>query len=165
MLDLDDPRWERMTGGYKMPFDPRPLLRKLETDQDSTETWHELWDELHHQGDVGDASFASVPYLVRIYAERRAIDWNTYAIVAIIELARRRGNNPDVPKWLKEDYVHAIQQLADIGTIEFLQSEDADVSRAILSILAIAKGLRKHGDILINYSEDELSDPAFRLTL
>jgi hypothetical protein len=66
MLDLADPRWEKMSGGYKVPFDPRPLLKKLEKDQDSTETWSELWNELHHQGDVGEASFAAVPQLVRI---------------------------------------------------------------------------------------------------
>jgi hypothetical protein len=88
-----DARWSNMTGGYKMPFDPRPLLKRLETDSDTTEVWHELWEELHHQGDVGEASFAAVPFLVRSYRKRGVLDWNTYAIVAIIELARKEGNN------------------------------------------------------------------------
>jgi hypothetical protein len=158
MLDLADPRWERMTGGYKMPCDPRPLLEKLEKDQDSAETWSELWNELHHQGDVGEASFAAVPQLIRIYSHHKAIDWNIYAMVAIIELARKRGNNPDVPQWLEADYFRALQELAEIGAKEVLRSDDVDVTRAILSILAVAKGLRKHGDILINYSEDELPE-------
>jgi len=30
MLALDDPRWTMMTGGYRLPFDPRPLLSRLE---------------------------------------------------------------------------------------------------------------------------------------
>jgi hypothetical protein len=79
-------------------------------------------------------------------------------MVAIIELARKRGSNPDVPQWLQADYFRALQKLAEIGAEEVLRSEDPDVTRAILSILAIAKGLRKHGDILINYSEDELPE-------
>jgi hypothetical protein len=158
MLNLDDPRWETMTGGYKMPFDPRLLLKRLETEKDPTETWHELWTEIYHQGDVGDASFASIPHLVRIYRSCKTVDWNTYAMVAIVELARSKGSNPDVPEWLKEDYFDAIQELAEIGLKEFLRSVDPDVTRAILSILAIAKGLRRHGDLLINYSEDEMSE-------
>lgn len=147
-----------MTGGYKMPFDPRPLLKKLEAEEDLTKTWKELWTELYHQGDVGDASFAAIPHLVKIYSKRRTADWNTYAIVAIIELARNKGDNPDVPGWLKADYLRAIQELAEIGLKEILRSQDPDVTRAILSILAIAKDLRRHGDLLINYSEDELSE-------
>jgi len=33
-----------------------------------------------------------------------------YAMVAIIELARVRGDNPTVPKWLEDDYFSAIQE-------------------------------------------------------
>ena len=87
MLSLDDKRWRDFSGGYRVPFDPRPLLSKLETEDDTKDVWRELWGELHHQGDVGEASYASVPHFVRIYRQRDAIDWNTYAIVAIIELA------------------------------------------------------------------------------
>jgi hypothetical protein len=79
MISLDDVRWSNMTGGYKSPFDPRPLLKKLATDSDTTEVWHELWEELHHQGDVGEASFAAAPFLVRSYRERGLLDWNIYA--------------------------------------------------------------------------------------
>jgi len=35
-----------------------------------------------------------VPHLVRIYRERRVLDWNTYAMVATIELARDSKKNP-----------------------------------------------------------------------
>jgi hypothetical protein len=68
MLALDDPRWNTLQGGYRMPFDPRPLIRKLQDNQDAQATWEELWDELHHQGDVGDASYTAVPLLVDVAA-------------------------------------------------------------------------------------------------
>lgn len=141
MISLEDARWSNLRGGYNMPFDPRPSLKKLETRSDTTEVWHELWVELHHQGDVGEASFAAAPFLVKIYRKRGILDWNTYAIVAIIELARKDGNNPDVPQWIEGDYFQAIRELAEIGATEVLQAESAEDVRAILSIIAIAKGL------------------------
>lgn len=158
MLSLDDDRWGNLIGGYRIKCDPRPLLVKLDNGQDAVTVWHELWDELHHQGDVGEASYASVPHLVRIHRKRGLVDWNTYAIVAIIELARIRGNNPEIPTWLEEGYFRSIQELAEIGATEVLRTEHPDTIRAILSVIAIAKGLRTHGRFLVEYSEDELLD-------
>ena len=158
MISLEDIRWSALTGGYKTPLDPRPLLKRLQADSDTTDVWKELWDELHHQGDIGDASFAAVPFLVRSYQERRVIDWNTFAIVAVIELARNDGKNPDVPKWIANDYFQAIRKLAEIGSAEVLQAETVEDARAMLSVIAIEKGLRIHGRFLLNYSEAELID-------
>lgn len=158
MISLEDARWLKMTGGYKAPLDPRPLLKRLDTDRDTAEVWQELWDELHHQGDVGEASFAAVPFIVETYQRRAGLAWNAYAIVAIIELARKEGNNPDVPQWISDDYFQAIGKLAEIGTTEVLNAETEEDVRAILSIIAINKGLRIHGKFLVNYSEDELID-------
>jgi len=147
-----------MTGGYKSLLDPRPLLKRLEAERDTAEVWRELWNELHHQGDVGEASFAAVPLIVTSYRERGVIDWNTYAIVAIIELARKDNNNPDVPQWFAEDYFQAIRELAETGATEILRAETAEDVRAILSVIAIERGLRTHGRLLLEYSEEELSD-------
>jgi hypothetical protein len=74
-----------------MAFDPRLALQNLESNVHVKEAWRELWEELHHQGDVGEASYAAVPHIVRIHRKRRLDYWNTYALVAIIELARQRG--------------------------------------------------------------------------
>ena len=156
MLSFDDERWEHLKGGYKTPFDPRPCLRKLENHQDTAATWDELWEELHHQGDVDDASYAAVPELVRIRRISGAADWNLYAMVAIIELARTESQNPEVPTWLLEDYCHSIQELAQMGTKDILSAEDSDTKRAILGVIAIARGLRTHGKFLVEYSENEL---------
>ena len=158
MISLEDARWSQMTGGYRMPLDPRPLLKRLESDNDTTEVWQELWKELHHQGDVGEASYAAVPFLVENYRKRRLLHWNTYAIVAVIELARKVGKNPDVPQWIAGDYFKAIGSLAEIGISEVLKAETPEDVRAILSVIAISKGLRMHGKFLVNYSEDELTD-------
>jgi len=115
-----------------------------------------LWTELHHQGNVGDASYAAVPHLVRIYREHCAIEWNTYAIVVIIELARNREHNPVVPEYLRESYFEAIRELAEIGMADLRHAKDLDQLRAILAVIALSKGLRVHAKYLIYYSEQEM---------
>jgi hypothetical protein len=90
----------------------------------------ELWNELHHQSDVGEASYAAVPHLVRIYRQSRTVDWNTYAIVAVIELARGKGTNPQVPEWLTGSYSSAIQELSQIGAAEILRATNLEDVRA-----------------------------------
>jgi hypothetical protein len=156
MLSFDDERWNHLTGGYKTPFDPRPCLQKIERREDAAAAWQELWEELHHQGDVGDASYAAVPELVRIHRSESAADWNPYALVAIIELARTESKNPEVPDWLQKDYFGSIQELARMGTKDVLSADEPETKRAILGVIAIAAGLRTHGKFLVEYSEDEL---------
>jgi hypothetical protein len=83
-------------------------------------------------------------------------DWNLYGIVAIIELARTESQNPEVPEWLREYYFGSIQELAQMGTKDIWSADESETKRAILSVIAIAKGLRTHGKFLVGYSQDEL---------
>ena len=78
-------------------------------------------------------------------------------MVAIIELARTESRNPEVPEWLRDDYFRSIHELAQIGTKDILSADESETKRAILSVIAIANGLRTHGKFLVAYSEDELS--------
>jgi hypothetical protein len=61
MLNLDDDRWDELSGGYSNEVRPSPFPCDREA------TWHDIWDDLHHQGDVGEAWYAAVPHQVRIY--------------------------------------------------------------------------------------------------
>ena len=162
-MDLNDPRWVELKGGYGVPFDPRPALRRLEDGLDVQATWRQLWQELHHQGDVGEVSYASVPHLVRIHQARGVRDWTTYAIVATIDLARDRSGNPPIPAWLRADYASAIQRLAELALGELPRATDQESIRSMLSILALWKGARTYARVLVELSEDEvveLSDRA-----
>jgi len=158
LLNLDDKRWTELKGGYRVPFDPRQLLRRLESGTDIQRCWQELWQELYHQGDVGEASYAAVPHLVRIYQNRGKIDWNTYAIVTSIELARNVGNNPDVPSWLLQGYEDAINSLAMTGLGELPHANEKESIRSILAVIAIWKEVRTYARIIIDFSEDELNE-------
>jgi hypothetical protein len=156
--DLDESVWANLTGGYRMPLDPRPLVARLDTDQNTESAWQELWEELHHQGDVGDASYAAVPLLVDMYRKKRLVDWNTYALIAIIDLARTETKNPPLPDWLATQYHQAIKELAGLGVEDILKTDDADTIRAILSVIALAKDLRLHAKFLVFYTDAELAE-------
>lgn len=156
MLSFDDKRWEQLSGGHRTQFDPRAAISKLESNLESEDAWDALWEGLHHQGDVGGASYAAVPHIVRIYRQRRGDRWRTFGLVALIELARGRGTNPEIPNWLKQDYFQAIQDLAEIGSSEVMSEGDADAVRAMLSVIAIAKGARTHARLLFEYSDEEI---------
>lgn len=137
-MDLDDERWTRLNGGYGEPYDPRAAIRRLS--ENGSSAWDELWQELHHQGDVGEASYAAIPALVRVHRARGIADWNTYALAVTIEEARHNSNNPPVPDWLRADYEAAWRDLETNALREFSAASSDELSDSIIATLAVAKG-------------------------
>jgi hypothetical protein len=153
---MDDSHWKNLTAGYRTPFDPRPTLTRLERGDESA--WDELWQELHHQGDVGVASYAAVPELVRIHAKRDIAEWKTYAIIGTIESCRGQGENPRLPKWLKAEYEEAWQRVVSLACRDLPRASDETTVRSIIGAVAIAKGVRPLGDFILNFTGEELME-------
>ena len=86
-------------GGYGIPYDPKPALKKLSSSHD--EAISELWENLYHQGDIGIASFEAVPTLVQA---------GELSLVAAIEVARNTETNPKLPSGLEKEYKLALKQ-------------------------------------------------------
>ena len=157
-LNLNDPRWKTFEGGYRQPYDPRGALRALELDSLSKEAWDELWNELHHQNDVGEASYAAVPHIVRIYLASGKPHRDAYAIVAVIDEQRRNGRNPELPDLLRPAYEAAISQLAKFGLRELRDASDPSLISSIMAVVAIWKGHVTLGAFAMNFTEDELKE-------
>jgi hypothetical protein len=136
-MQLDDELWNGLCGGYGEPYDPRGAIRRL-LENDSS-AWDELWEELHHQGDVGEASYAALPALVRVHQRRGIPDWNTYALAATIEEARRNPKNPPVPDWLLPDYKAAWSELETLALRELPAANSNELTDSIIAALALAK--------------------------
>jgi hypothetical protein len=155
MLSLDDPRWQQLCGGYGISFDPRPLLIQIERDP-SAKNWSLLTEQLFHQGDVGEASYAAIPQVVRITLKHSPLHVEALTLVVLIEVARRSGGNPPIPEWLKTEYETAIAKLAREALISFEQLENADQVRGALGVLAVWKGQTEFARAAAFHSEEEL---------
>jgi hypothetical protein len=151
-LKLDDARWMTLEGGYRVPYDASHDLRALESGDDAAMS--RLWQQLHHQGDVGIASYAAVPSLVEIYTSRTR-DWNFYGLVNLIEICRHK-NNPALPEWLELEYHGALRDLLNFAIQDVLQIEDAVTLRQVLASIAIGKGNIKVGESLCFPDESEV---------
>jgi hypothetical protein len=158
MLELNDPRWTKLEGGYRKPIDLPALVRDVRTSDGSPRSWAALWQEVYHQGDVGVGSYAVVPHLVRIHRERGVVDWNTYALTASIEAARGRRKNPPIPEWVREGYDAALGELAAIGLKELPLAQNQETGRSILAVLAIVHGASVYSRFLIEFSEEEAAE-------
>src|SRR5262245_51078338 len=160
MIGLDDPKWRTFNGGYRMQYDASTRLRELNADANvADDVWQELWEELHHQGDVDIASYASVPHLVKICKQHCLLDWNLFALVATIESCRLFGRNPQLPEWLESDYPASIKELALFGAQHFAEDWSTELTQSFLAVAAFAKGCSKTGKVLITFlGEDELDE-------
>ncbi len=142
-----------MTHGYKTPYDPSDALRRLEEGED---VWDELWQELHHQGDVGEASYVAVPHLVRIAKLLPRRDWNLYGLVSTIEIERHRKSNPAIPQWLIPDYKEAMNGMLDLALTDLRSETDRATILSILGAIALAKGYVTLGAMISHSDESEI---------
>lgn len=158
-LSLDDPRWTQLEGGYrKVSYDASNALKQLETansKEDMQTIYTELWDNLHHQGDVGIASYYAVPHMVRIANEKNVIDQNILGLVSLIEIQRHK-NNPILPKALYPAYSTALAELPAMVKSVLTDDWDFDMTSAALTAIAISKGYTKLANAIQNLDSDDV---------
>lgn len=160
-LALDDPRWDELEGGYRrIAYDASKALKRLQEATNIKETqeiYQELWDGLHHQGDVGPASYYAVPHMVRISKETGLIDWNVLGLVSLIEIQRHK-NNPRIPQALYPNYCNALSELSGLATSILSEDLDLSTTSAVLAAIAIAKGQIKLGNAIQNLDSEDVLD-------
>src|SRR5215213_2155380 len=153
---LTDPRWSTLAGGYRVPCDPRSALSKLAANVEVASAWDELWNNLHHQGDVGEASYATVTALVDLYCSDNLPDWNLFALTATIEVERHCKGNPPLPEWLSDDYQIAWHKLEELALTKLRKNTDSETLQSVLAVVAIARGNLKLGALIIDLGSSEL---------
>jgi hypothetical protein len=134
LLALDDPRWANYSDGYRrVNGEAISLIRELQTVGVSGKFWRRVWDELHHQGDVGEASYAVVPYLVDYQSRQRRIDEQIFHFCVVVDLQRPENGNPPIPPELEFSYARALRALPVIGA-ELLKRGDSE--EAVMGVAA-----------------------------
>lgn len=155
MLSLDDPKWRELKGGYKVPYDVSIALKRFEHGE---HVWEEFWNELHHQGDVGEASYAALPHLVRIGRTLPCRDWNFYGLFSCIETERHRKSNPPIPDWLTTDYEQALRDFLELAISDLKSVNDQLTLQSVLGGIALAKGALEIGALLSTSTLDEIKE-------
>ena len=160
-MDLDNKIWQTLDGGYKIPFDASIPLRKLRSTSDQKvikDTFADLWDNLHHQGDVGLASYYSLPQLVIICLDKKSFDWNLIGLCVLIEHCRQTEHNPKRPDELKTEYFNALKSLEQYLLINFKKIKDPTTLRLTLALFATVSGQVKLGKAIENLDEGMVKD-------
>lgn len=157
MRFIEDTRWGTAKGAYRRNYDPRAALRNL-AEKPSEADWIELWNELHHQGDVDEASYAAVPVLVEILQNSRVLGWNVYAFCATIEIERHRKANPPLPDWVQIEYESAWRVLPALALRDLQDTQDRLLVQSAISVVAIGKGMLGLGALLSSLDDSELQE-------
>ncbi|WP_116545486.1 hypothetical protein [Pontibacter virosus] len=160
MIQLNDPKWKELKGGYQTPYDASIALSRLEETNSSEEVddiLAELWDELHHQGDVGLASYFAVPHLIRIARDKGIISSNVLGLIAVIEIQRHK-KNPQIPKEYLESYLNSFNEIPELVDSAKSREWDLEFTAAALSALAASKGQIKIAQAVLNFDDEDVLD-------
>lgn len=158
LLALSDARWSKMKGGYNLPYDVSIPLKALAKGANEDAIWLELWEELHHQGDVGEASYAAIPNLVAISIQRNLVDWNLFHLANVIEVCRANSKISNFPSWLEISYYEAWENLFNYGLDILRKTDDELLIKTIMATIAIHKKQSKLARIMTELDESELNE-------
>jgi|SRR5436190_2142064 hypothetical protein len=142
-MDLDNRIWATLNGGYKIPYNASRPLKKLRDairQEDLEVIFTELWDNLHHQGDVGIASYLAVPQLVSICIIKKSLDWNFIGLCSLIENCRLDGRNPELPPEYQDAYFQSLNEFERYLLLNFKSITDQRALRLTLALLATVNG-------------------------
>lgn len=159
MLALDSPRWSELTHAYGEASDIPALLSSLKTAPPpagyQSEPWFSLWSALCHQYDVYTASYAAIPHVVNIAADRQRDERLEHVnFIASVEAFRHRRNAPPIPADLESSYLTSIDRAACL-VLECLESGwDESGYQVLLGALAVMRGQYKLGAAIFELEEE-----------
>jgi hypothetical protein len=156
MLPLSDREWKNLSHAFGSASNIPDMLQDLAASKTKSsdyreEPWFSLWSCLCHQDDIYTASFAAVPHIFDIASKVDGpVDSSFFQLPAAIEIARCKGNGPEIPDHLSVDYFSAFPIL--VATIHSRKKEewDKDMLLAVLAAFAVAKGAHSIGDTILN---------------
>jgi hypothetical protein len=158
-MDLNAKVWKELDGGYRQNYDASIVLKALKSSREPEETkklLDELWDNLHHQGDVGLASYLSVPQLILICIEKHSLDSKFIGLVMLIEQCRLLGTNPELPAEFEIEYFTSLANFEQYLLINFKSIYEPESVQNTLALLATLNGLPDLGRILAFLDEDSI---------
>jgi len=156
LLPLDDPRWENYTDGYRSDSDEAiSLIQELQTAGTSDDFWERVWDSLHHQGDVGEASYAFVTYLVDYQSKQKRLDERIFHFCVVVDLQQPDNGNPPVPPELELSYARALRALPVIGAELLRRGDSEECVMGVAAAIALEAGHRTLARAYLELTRDD----------
>lgn len=151
-LPLDDDRWAELEHAYGGAEDIPALLLALAAanDDDADRLWEDAMSALMHQGDLFDATFAALPYVVALAADGQPtmrLFYLDYAREAVAQLADRVLAD-DLRAWA-EGAVPAARAAAIRGLVHLTGTDFVYAMSAVATFdgaTAIGRGLAESID-------------------
>lgn len=150
-LSLDSKRWAELQHAYGAGENIPPLLYELLAKPDPKSSrfeqlWQDIWNILCHQGTVGSASYAAVPYVVQAASSLAPFERLEYLhFIGHVEVFRASGPEQNIPDFLQEAYFAAHQQAVALALESLQEDWPEDELQILLSTLAILKGKQPLG--------------------
>jgi len=144
---LDEIDWAALDDAYGSAAKIPELLRRAEADTRhghvTGSTWFELWSSLCHQGDIYTASYAALPFLIRLAEQPNyQTQYDPLLLAASIDVSRSEGERlpPDFPLDLVIDYRAALKRGAALASAALKRHLDTDARRALQGCVAAFLG-------------------------
>jgi hypothetical protein len=120
----------------------------------NSEPWFSLWSALAHQGDVFNASFAAVPYVVQALESSPLKAGTVYFLFpAWIEICRQK-NGIEIDSELRSAYFEALNKLPKLVSLGDASDWPSDKLAAGLAAIAAVKGRTRMAEVLVEMDED-----------
>ena len=137
MITLNKKIWNELFG----VSNPLEYLMRLYANADDDQAWKELWDKLHHQGDIWQVSYAAVPHLLEIERQAKRFNWNGFALIAVIEQHRPANDEPEIGE-IADGYKKAWENLLEVVAKDTQKIWNEILTASILSCIAYSRGQR-----------------------
>jgi hypothetical protein len=160
-MDLDNPIWNTLTGGYKDRYNASLPLKKLAAasrQSDFEPILDDMWVNLHHQGDVGTASYLAIPQLVSICISKKSLHWKFIGLCVMIENCRLDKHNPEIPKEFEDEYFNALTILESYLLQNIKSITDQTSLRLSLALFATVNGQPGLGKAIEIMDDDLLAE-------
>lgn len=161
MLDFNDRRWYELKDAYGGASELPLLLDKLKSfpryDNHQSEPYFSLWSRLCHQGTIYTASYAAVPHIIKILcSDLESANEDFFLLPTCIEIARLKGDGPEIPADLEDDYYAALNKLPEIA-LDIISGNWSEVyCRAVLASIAATKGHAELADAILELSPENI---------
>ena len=146
-----------MEDEYKFFYEEIALLmeRLEKSELNDSDLWWEIWDTLHHQGDVYISSYVAIPKIFEIYKEKNWLDYNLPGLFAVIENCRQQEKNPELPDWLKKGYFQTLNKTVQYCAENISKEWDRELLNSFLLLLCAVKQNQGLFELLDIASDDE----------